>query len=154
MEEQSLKQLMVDKSELDHYVKELEEIKKDITDGNYDEAIKRIDKLSEFLEDDIEYMRMFAQDFPLEEMRRITKECLENKTVPFMNDEGIFHAEYDNFVSQGPEGVLYDLNRDFATSYTLYSPRTMNDLGCAILITHLLNENKELKEKLNNKEID
>ena len=81
MEEQSLKQLMVDKSELDHYVKELEEIKKDITDGNYDEAIKRIDKLSEFLEDDIEYMRMFAQDFPLEEMRRITKECLENKTV-------------------------------------------------------------------------
>lgn len=142
---------MVDRSEFDHYKASLDEIKKDVSDGNLDEAIKKIERLSEYIEDDIEYMKLFAQDYPLEEIREIAKECLENKTIPFMNDEGIFSAEYDNFVSQGPEGVLYDLNRDFATSCTLYSPRTVNDIGCAILITHLMNENKELKEKLKNK---
>lgn len=149
--ENTLKQLMVDRSEFDHYKASLDEIKKDVSDGNLDEAIKKIEKLSEYIEDNIEYMNLFAQDYPLEEIREIAKECLENKSVPFMNDEGIFSAEYDNFVSQRPEGVLYDLNRDFATSYTLYSPRTVNDIGCAILITHLMNENKELKEKLKNK---
>ena len=142
---------MVKRSEFDYYKASLDEIKKDVSDGNLDEAIKKIERLSEYIEDDIEYMKLFAQDYPLEEIREIAKECLENKTIPFMNDEGIFSAEYDNFVSQGPEGVLYDLNRDFTTSYTLYSPRTVNDIGCAILITHLMNENKELKEKLKNK---
>lgn len=149
--ENTLKQLMVDRSEFDHYKASLDEIKKDVSDGNLDEAIKKIERLSEYIEDNIEYMNLFAQDYPLEEIREIAKECLENKSIPFMNDEGIFSAKYDNFVSQGPEGALYDLNRDFATSYTLYSPRTVNDIGCAILITHLMNENKELKEKLKNK---
>jgi len=149
--ENTLKQLMVERSEFDHYKASLDEIKKDVSDGNLDEAIKKIERLSEYIEDNIKYMNLFAQDYPLEEIREIAKECLENKTIPFMNDEGIFSADYDNFVLQGSEGVLYDLNRDFATSYTLYSPRTVNDIGCAILITHLMNENKELKEKLKNK---
>ena len=153
-ENNSLSQLMVGRDEIDHIYDGLQEIKTQLKECTISESelikdvIKKVDKLSEILEDDIEYMKCFADEFPKETIREIVQDCMENKRIPFMNEEGIFTAEYENFTSQPAEGMLYDLNRDFATSYTLYSPRTVNDLGCAVLITHLVNENTELKKKL------
>lgn len=144
----AIRQLMVTYGEVERMFDNLEKIKEHVEKGEKDNAIDTIDNTIEWVGDDLQYMELFAGSYPLEEMRDITKKCLEEKKIPFMNNEGIFVTDYEKFIKQGVDGMMYDLNRDYATIYTLYGQRTMNDLGMVILVTHLLNERNELKKEL------
>lgn len=146
--EKILPKILVDHSTYKYYKRSLDEIRSLVSETKTDEALKKIDKLSEFIDDDIEYIKLYAEEFPLDEIREIAKECIENNTIPMLNDDDIYIVEYKDFVLEGPEGTLYDLNRNLSDIYATYSTRSINDIGCSIFIKHLINENNELKEKL------
>lgn len=57
-----------------------------------------------------------------------------------MTIAGPLAVSIDDFCNQGAKGILYDLNRDEATTLTLASddnPRWVNDIAVAKVITHL-----------------
>ena len=60
--------------------------------------------------------------------------------VCIMTIEGILEANLDDFIKQPTEGLLYDLNRDRATTLTWIdnnSPKWINDFAVCLVITKL-----------------
>lgn len=71
-----------------------------------------------------------------------------NGEVLFMTMEGAMVAKIEKLVEQPPEGLLYDLNRDFATLSTnaknSKNLKWVNDMALANIVEYLMNENKKL----------
>ena len=57
--------------------------------------------------------------------------------ILFQTAEGIMESPIDEFCKQYIEGLLYDLNRDEATTLTLNNERAINDLAVAQVIRYL-----------------
>ena len=76
---------------------------------------------------------------------------LENERtgkVTYMTGMGLMTSTLESFCRQDAEGVLYDLNRDRATTITLGrngGGRWINDYAVAVVIEYLLNELKKAK---------
>ena len=71
-------------------------------------------------------------------------ECIDeqanNKNIVIMTLAGPMVAPIEDFCNQSVDGILYDLNRDEATTRTLASddnPRWVNDIAIAKVIRHL-----------------
>lgn len=73
----------------------------------------------------------------LGELKNFIREKEKEGKVVFMTCEGLMIADIDEFVGQGAQGILYDLNRDKATTMTLASEdnlRWINDYAVAVVI--------------------
>ena len=57
----------------------------------------------------------------LGELKTFVREKAKEGEVVFMTCEGLRIANIDEFVGQGAQGILYDLNRDKATTMALAS---------------------------------
>ena len=90
----------------------------------------------------------------------IVEEERANGNITFMTVDGLMTTTADKMLNQNIEGILYDLNRDYATIMTLAknskSPRWVNDLALSDLFKEVYNryielkeENKVLKEQIN-----
>lgn len=79
----------------------------------------------------------------LGELKAFIREKAKEGKVVFMTFDGLRIADIDEFVGQGVQGVqgiLYDLNRDKATTMTLASEdnlRWINDYAVAVVIEKL-----------------
>ena len=81
-----------------------------------------------------------------EECLKQLEDIVNKGGIFFMACDGIHTMNMDEFLSQPADGILYDLNRDEATTKTLarnneLNPRWINDLAVAYVI-------KALKSKL------
>jgi len=66
--------------------------------------------------------------------------------VCFMTFDGLYNAKVDDFIKQPADGILYDLNRDIATTLTIMpEKRWINDLAVAVTITALKKRIDELE---------
>lgn len=74
------------------------------------------------------------------------------ETVKILTAEGIFEVSLERLCSQSADGILYDLNRDEATTETLMLSkkngglpklRLVNDLAVAKVIRYLKREDRE-----------
>ena len=78
------------------------------------------------------------------------KLILENKRkgrVCFMTFTGLHSANVGEWIKQPAEGILYDLNRDMATTLTIMpEERWINDLAVAVTITALKKRIDELED--------
>lgn len=83
----------------------------------------------------------------------IIKNAKEGKIV-CMTIDGLREGKLEDMMKQPIEGLLYDLNRDKASLYTLAksskSQRWVNDLATVECLIYLYNQNKTLKEELEN----
>ena len=76
----------------------------------------------------------------LGKLKNFVREKEQEGKVVFMTCEGLMIADIDKFVGQGAAGILYDLNRDKATTMTLASEdnlRWINDYAVAVVIEKL-----------------
>jgi hypothetical protein len=76
----------------------------------------------------------------LGELKNFVREKAKEGKVVFMTCEGLRIVDIDEFVGQGAQGILYDLNRDKATTMTLASEdnlRWINDYAVAVVIEKL-----------------
>lgn len=60
--------------------------------------------------------------------------------VVFQTMEGLQSADMEEFCKQDVNLLLYDLNRDEATTYTLNNERSINDIAVAKVIRYLHNK--------------
>lgn len=76
----------------------------------------------------------------------------KNNEIVFMTSEGAMVANIEKLIEQPTEGLLYDLNRDFATLSTnaknSKNLKWVNDMALANIVEYLMNENKKLKKEL------
>lgn len=113
------------------------------------EDIQRgLNMAQEGLKNLIDDAKSFGKAYPRDMIFDMLKKCDSEGRVPFMTVDGIYSSEYENFLSQGIEGVLYDLNRDMATLYATYSERTINDLSLVYLLKRLISEREEMKKEI------
>lgn len=67
----------------------------------------------------------------------------EDKII-FLTSEGPCEAKIEDFIKQPAEGILYDLNRDLATLYTLFKEsgdiRYINDIALVNVFTYIMNK--------------
>ena len=81
-------------------------------------------------------------------------EHAKNGEIICMTIDGPQVAKIEEIIKQPLEGLLYDLNRNKATIYTnaknSKSLRWVNDLAMIEVLSYLYNENKLLKEELEN----
>ena len=76
----------------------------------------------------------------LGELKNFVREKANEGKVVFMTCEGPMIADLDEFIQQGAAGILYDLNRDKATTLALASEdnlRWINDYAVAVVIEKL-----------------
>lgn len=76
--------------------------------------------------------------------------------IVIRNQEGLETFNLDDFINQPAEGILYDLNRDRATTLSLIKtdPKWVNDYAVALVIEKLKSIINDLHiETLANKEI-
>lgn len=76
----------------------------------------------------------------LGELKNFIREKEKEGKVVFMTCEGPMIANLDEFIQQSAQGILYDLNRDKATTMTLASEdnfRWINDYAVAVVIEKL-----------------
>lgn len=76
----------------------------------------------------------------LGELKNFIREKEKEGKVVFMTCEGPMIADLDGFIQQSAQGILYDLNRDKATTMTLASEdnlRWINDYAVAVVIEKL-----------------
>lgn len=76
----------------------------------------------------------------LGELKNFIREKEKEGKVVFMTCEGPMIADLDEFIQQSAQGILYDLNRDKATTMTLASEdnlRWVNDYAVAVVIEKL-----------------
>lgn len=76
----------------------------------------------------------------LGELKNFVREKAKEDKVVFMTCEGPMIADLDEFIQQGAQGILYDLNRDKATTMALASEdnlRWINDYAVAVVIEKL-----------------
>ena len=79
----------------------------------------------------------------LAELKLFIREKEQEGKICLMTCEGLISCDLDKFVSQNAEGILYDLNRDKATTLTLANQenlRWINDYAVAVVITKLKEE--------------
>lgn len=124
-------------------VKTLEDLRESLNKDNPDLTWIK-ERLASFFKFNEQYEKYYSK----EQVRSIMQKCNEEGKIMFFNDEGICTQSYESFVSQPAEGVLYDLNRDIASSLTFFSERTINDIGAAMVIKKLMEENAELKKEI------
>ena len=78
---------------------------------------------------------------------------LENERkgkVTYMTGMGLMTSTLESFCRQNADGVLYDLNRDRATTITLGrngGGRWINDYAVAMVIEYLMKEIERLKNE-------
>lgn len=83
----------------------------------------------------------------LAELKLFIREKEKEGKICLMTYEGLMTCDLNEFINQPAEGILYDLNRDRATTLTLASEedlRWINDYAVAVVITKL---KEELKKK-------
>lgn len=76
----------------------------------------------------------------LGELKNFIREKEKEGKIVFMTCEGPMIADLDKFIQQSAQGILYDLNRDKATTMTLASEdnlRWINDYAVAVVIEKL-----------------
>ena len=79
----------------------------------------------------------------LAELKLFIREKEQEGKICFMTCEGLMTCDLNAFINQPAEGILYDLNRDKATTLTLASEenlRWVNDYAVAVVITKLKEE--------------
>ena len=79
----------------------------------------------------------------LAELKLFIREKEQEGKVCLMTCEGLMTYDLDSFIKQPAEGILYDLNRNRATTLTLASEenlRWVNDYAVAVVITKLKEE--------------
>ena len=82
------------------------------------------------------------QEKTLEYIREKEKEG----KVSFMTIDGFYSCKLEDFIKQPAEGVLYDLNRDKATTLTIMPElRWINDYAVAVVINYLMSLIKDPK---------
>ncbi len=68
--------------------------------------------------------------------------------VCFMTFDGLYSAKVDDFIKQPADGILYDLNRDMATTLTIMpEKRWINDIAVAVTVVALKKRIDELEAK-------
>lgn len=73
----------------------------------------------------------------------IIKENESKGMITFMTDFGMMCTPIESFCKQSADGLLYDLNRDEATTLTLGKggmKRWVNDYAVAKVLRHLLDK--------------
>lgn len=83
---------------------------------------------------------------------KLLEDTVKEGKIFFMTCDGIRSMNMDDFISQPADGILYDLNRDEATTVTLAKDGTLgmrwvNDLAVAYVIKALKCELDKYKEK-------
>lgn len=87
-----------------------------------------------------------------EERLKLLEDVVKKGGIFFMTCDGIRSMKMKDFISQPTSGILYDLNRDEATTITLakgkkLDVRWVNDLAVAYVIKALKCELDKYKEK-------
>lgn len=87
-----------------------------------------------------------------EERLKLLEDVVKKGGIFFMTCDGIRSMKMEDFISQHADGILYDLNRDEATTITLAKKgkldvRWVNDLAVAYVIKALKCELDKYKEK-------
>lgn len=72
-----------------------------------------------------------------EEDKLFIEEQISRNKVVFQTIEGLQSADMEEFCNQDVGLLLYDLNRDEATTYTLNNERAINDIAVAKVIRYL-----------------
>lgn len=78
----------------------------------------------------------------------IVKENESKGIVTIMTECGLMSCNIERICNQSADGLLYDLNRDKATTIALGGngmERWINDYAVAVVIEYLLNELKKAK---------
>lgn len=83
---------------------------------------------------------------------KLLEDVVKKGGIFFMTCDGIRSMKMEDFISQSSDGILYDLNRDEATTVTLANDGTLgmrwvNDLAVAYVIKALKCELDKYKEK-------
>lgn len=79
----------------------------------------------------------------LAELKLFIREKEQEGKICLMTCEGLMICDLNAFINQPAKGILYDLNRDRATTLTLASEedvRWINDYAVAVVITKLKEE--------------
>lgn len=81
----------------------------------------------------------------------LVEQARKDNKVAFMTVEGLMSTTIDEILNQPVEGILYDLNRDYATIMTLAknskNVRWVNDLALSDLFKEVFNRYKKLEEE-------
>lgn len=72
-----------------------------------------------------------------EEERKCIEDNAKRGRVVLHTPEGIVSCDMEALVKQPVEGLLYDLNRNELTTYTLNNERAVNDIAVAKVIRYL-----------------
>ncbi|MEZ3418323.1 MAG: hypothetical protein K1V99_02995 [Bacteroidales bacterium] len=72
-----------------------------------------------------------------EEEKLLIEEQIKHNRVVFQTIEGLQSADIEEFCKQDVDFLLYDLNRDEATTSTLNNERAINDIAVAKVIRYL-----------------
>lgn len=72
-----------------------------------------------------------------DEERQIISEQDRFGRVVFQSMEGLHSADIEEFCKQDVDSLLYDLNRDEPTTYTINNERAINDIAVAKVIRFL-----------------
>ena len=72
-----------------------------------------------------------------EEEKLLIEEQIKHNRVVFQPREGVQSAGIEEFCKQDVDFLLYDLNRDEATTCTLNNERAINDIAVAKVIRYL-----------------
>lgn len=78
-----------------------------------------------------------------EEIYKIVKENEDKGRVTVMGIDGLMSVPVEVLVKQSTEGLLYDLNRDKATTLTLGEEgnvRWVNDYAMAVVVEYLMKQ--------------
>lgn len=62
---------------------------------------------------------------------------LKDTEIVLQTIEGAFVVSIPDLLNQSTEGLLYDLNRDEATTYSIGNERMINDIAVAKIIRYL-----------------
>jgi len=83
-----------------------------------------------------------------EEKKELVQFVLDKKEegkIVVMTFEGLMSAPLEDFIKQPADGLLYDLNRDTATTLSFVDdPKWVNDFAVALVIRKLKAENERL----------
>lgn len=75
-----------------------------------------------------------------EKEKLLIEEQVRRGRVVIQTLDGLLSADIEKFCSQPVDCLLYDLNRDEATTYTLNNERAINDIAVAKVIRYLHNK--------------
>lgn len=93
------------------------------------------------------------EDNKIQEKLDSIREHKAKNEIVIMTEEGIMTASIEKIIDQPIEGLLYDLNRDYATLSTIAKSsknlRWVNDMALVNVLEYVLKENKKLKEEYN-----